>query len=158
VVIDGTPYPQAEVLESLNYGCDPLFTKLSSVWSQRDDIRRSFADVWDSALIAGLARRLLGTYRAAYRVHDFEGMIRGVDANILFRTLKRFNEAYNANELIPRAYVLLEISEFVSYLRYTIQSGGKTTETLPREFEDRRKQLREKSLSNFEQKHYSNAL
>lgn len=159
VDLDGTQYSVVEVLESLNYGCEPLFTKLSLAWSARHDISQSLNDIWDSALIAELALRLLGTDRAiVFRSYGFENMIRREDNNILFRTLKRFSEAYNANILIPRVYVLLEISEFVLYLRDTVQSGTKSTKPLPEEFEDKRKQLRGKLIGGFEQKHCSNCL
>jgi hypothetical protein len=150
VVIDDVYHPVADVLQSLNYGTGELLNALTLRWGQRKDIRE-LVDIWDAALIAEVSSRVLGTARARVFPQDgFEGLIRRRDNHILLGLILRFSEAYDVSVLTPRAYVALELCEFLEYLKETVKSDSNDQsmpdEVMPDEFENRRQKLWEKTF------------
>jgi len=136
-------YPAAELLEAFNYGTGKLIQSLTLLWGQRKDVRELVDNIWDASLIADISTRVLGGAREhAFLEGGFEGLIRSRDNRILRGLILRFSEAYDVNVFTPRAYVVLELCEFLKYLKETVTSNCKeSTRSMTDEFEDRRQNL-----------------
>ena len=143
--IEENEYSANEVLHASNYGSGPLFEKLTSVWGDRKDLRDLFGDIWDASLIAEIARRVFGADRTPiYHSDNFEGRIRIADNEILLSIIVLFSEAYDVKVFIPRAYVLVDLSAFVEYLRETVKTtAGESRRSLLEEFEYKRNEIRD---------------
>lgn len=143
--LDGVEYSPGDVLNALNYGDDPLFAQLTSAWSSREDIR-NMSNIWDTSLLNELAVKLYGSDRRGFVFGGFGSRLYLADNDILIGLLLVYCGAYCYDEVItlfPHSYALLDLYEFVRYLRNTVKKdfSGELTLTLPDEFERKRREL-----------------
>jgi hypothetical protein len=149
--LEGVKYQPGDVIQALNYGDEPLFSRLTSAWNSREDIR-NMSCIWDISLIDELFARLYGSDRRDFvRSHGFAYQLRLRDDEFLLGLLRIYYEQPRdksaATIIVPHSHAVVDLDEFVLYLRNSVKmqfSGEADSTRIPEEFVRKQRELWEK--------------
>ena len=139
--IDGHDYSSSAVLEALNYGINPLFSKISSVWCFREEIRKLYC-VWDLALLIDLEQNVfpssplklsfpgfdVGESTIAGKPSSFMRRRLAQEMRVFYNILLQYGHLYgeqvaSGKRIFPHSYLINSVIRFVKFLRHTLKSG-----------------------------------
>ena len=141
IELDGEYYSAEEVIHALNYGSQSyLFSKLASVWRQREDVRE-LSHYWDRSLLKDFATKLFDNRKDAYKaVHGvnlglqgpFEDYMASQNSQLLFGVLESFPGILGTGDFRPPiSFVIFDLVNTISYLKDWIAEEMSYQESVP---------------------------
>jgi len=129
IVINGSTYSAIAVLEALNYGISPLFSRLSSSSNLRKHIQ-GLSQIWDRSLLNDFATVLFDNNKDVYKVVSglnlglcgpFEDYMAVENLELLLGVLTSFRGVLGRGDFRPpNSYIVRDLIASSKYLKESI--------------------------------------